>query len=311
VTTAESESSPAAFYCVADDAYFLGMAGMINSLRIQGHREPIYLLDLGLTGSRRERLADEATLVNAPAGVQPWLAKTVAPRAHPAEVMVLIDADMIATRRLDELVERAAGGMVLAFANESERFFPEWGDLLGLGPLERRPYACSGLVLAGGEPGFETIRLLDERQRRVEFERTFAAANEPGYPFLYPEQDVLNAILASRAIARDAVEVLPYRMAPMPPFSGLEIADASALRCAYADGTEPFVVHHFGVKPWLERTHDGVYSRLLRRLLATGPIEVDPRELPLRLRCGPLASAERRRIDAGQRLRWRLRELRA
>jgi hypothetical protein len=296
----------AAFYCVADERYFLGAVGMINSLRLHGHDEPVYLLDLGLTERQRELLAPEIELVAPPADTPPWLAKTHAPLDHPAQTMVLIDADMIVTRPLTDLIAEAASGRVIVFANESERFFSEWGELLGLGPIERGTYACSGLIVAGGEAGSRVISLLDEHQRTVDIDRTFAAAHDDAYPFLYPEQDVLNAILASSALDSGTTEVRPYELAPMPPFDGL--AAREGIRCAYGDGREPYVVHHFGAKPWLERTHDGVYSQLLRRVLAAGPVRVDERDLPLRLRHSRLASVERCRIDLGERLRWRLRE---
>ncbi len=41
---------------------------MINSLRLNGHREPIYLLDCGLSDDQRELLAAEVTVVDAPDG---------------------------------------------------------------------------------------------------------------------------------------------------------------------------------------------------------------------------------------------------
>ena len=44
----------AAFYCVADARYFLGAVGMINSLRVLGHEETVYVLDCGLTDGQRE-----------------------------------------------------------------------------------------------------------------------------------------------------------------------------------------------------------------------------------------------------------------
>ena len=31
----------AAFYCVADERYFLGAVGLVNSLRLVGHDEPV------------------------------------------------------------------------------------------------------------------------------------------------------------------------------------------------------------------------------------------------------------------------------
>ena len=47
----------AAFYCVADERYFLGAVGMINSLRLLGHDEPAFVLDCGLTASQRTLLS--------------------------------------------------------------------------------------------------------------------------------------------------------------------------------------------------------------------------------------------------------------
>jgi hypothetical protein len=288
--------------------YALSVA-MINSLRLLGHGEPIYLLDHGLTREQRDLLAPEIKRVAAQRAAPPWLLKTVAPLAHPAEVMVLIDADIIVTRPLSELIERARDGKVIAFENDVDRFFPDWGELLDLGPVRRGPYVCSGLVLAGGEAGSHVLGLMDDRQRRVDVELGYFGSNLAGYPFTYPEQDVLNAILASRA-EPDQVVALDYRLAPMPPFKGLELIDEGLLRCAYADGTAPYAVHHFGAKPWLEPTHHGVYSRLLRRLLISPDvaIRVPQDELPLRLRSGPRAYAERKRVNLGQRLRWHVRE---
>ena len=129
----ERQPLKAAFYCVADSRYFLGAVGLVNSLRLVGHREPIYLLDCGLDDEQRRLLEREVELVAAPAEAPPWLRKTVAPLSRPAEVAVLVDADMVIARPLDELIDRAAGGRVIAFRDRQQRFFSEWGDLLGLG----------------------------------------------------------------------------------------------------------------------------------------------------------------------------------
>jgi len=92
---------PAAFYCVSSSMYFLGAVALVNSLRLLGHAEPIFVLDYGLSTAERELLSQEATLVAAPDDTTPFLLKTVAPLAHPAEVMVLIDADIIITRPIE------------------------------------------------------------------------------------------------------------------------------------------------------------------------------------------------------------------
>jgi hypothetical protein len=289
---------PAAFYCVSDARYFLGAVGMLNSLRLLGHREPLYILDCGLTPHQRRLLEPHATLVPAPSEAPPWLLKTVAPLRHPAEVMVLIDADIVATRSLAELIERAAEPHVIAIENDTDRFVPEWGELLGLGKVRRQPYLSSGLVFLGHPMGEEVLSLMAELQDRVDFDRTFWRANVPDYPFLYGDQDVFNAILATRT-DRDRVTALPNHLVPNPPFKGLRVIDEAALRCAYRDGTQPYGIHNFYRKPWLVPTRSSQYSRLLTRLLLAPdvPLRLDRRELPLRLRTGTAASLARLTVD--------------
>ncbi|MGI8461992.1 MAG: hypothetical protein ACR2OC_10215 [Solirubrobacterales bacterium] len=302
-----SSTAEAAFFCVADSRYFLGAVGTINSLRLLGHVEPIHLLDAGLTAEQRDLLAPEVELEQPPADAPPWLQKTQLPLSHSAQTIVLIDTDIVVTRHLGELISRAAASAVVAFENSIDRFDPAWERLLGLGPLRRGPYLCTAIVAIGRSPGEEVVSLMEEHQELVDFERTWWRRNEPGYPFLYADQDVFNAIVAARVPA-ERVESLPSRLAPIPPFEGLEVRDAGALRCAYADGTEPYVVHHYVTKPWLEPTYHGVYSQLLHRLLVGSDVAIRvPREsLPLRFRSGPFAFAERKRINLGQRLRWTL-----
>jgi hypothetical protein len=225
--------------------------------------------------------------------------------------MVLIDADLIATRPLTELIERAASGRIVAFQNDIDRFVPEWGDLLELGELRRQPYLCSAFVAMPRSPGTEVLELVEDRLARVDFELTCWRENSLEYPFLYADQDLLNAILASR-VEPKRIASLDHRLAAATPFGGVEPVDENSLRCAYPDGSEPYLVHaSLPAKPWLEPMYHGVYSRLLKRLL-TGPdlaIRVPSRELPLRFRDGVLARLDRRRIHVRDRLGWRVRRL--
>ena len=299
-----------AFYCVADARYFTGAVGLVNSLRLLGHRDPVLLLDCGLTGDQRELLAPEVELVAAPEDRPPWLLKTVAPLERPADVMVLLDTDMVATRPLGELFERAAAGRLVAFTDPANRFDPDWGELLRLSaPRRGGTYVSSAALAVDRDLGAEVLGLLADRQSVVDFEKTFWREDETGYPFRYADQDVLNAILAT-SVPAERLDALDARLAPTPPFDGLAVADEATLRCAYRDGAEPFLVHHHVVRPWLEPTHHGVYSRLLRRLLIGDDVAIRvPREaIPPWLRSGPRAWAERLRINARERWRWHVRE---
>jgi len=299
----------AAFYCVSSDLYFLGAVGLVNSLRLAGHDEPIYVLDCGLSPRQRELLDREVTLIDAPGGGEPFALKTVAPLAAPAPAMVLIDADMIVTRPLGELIDDAAAGSVVAFRNKADRHVPEWGELLDLGEVRRQPYVSSGLVAMARDPGEEVLRLMDDRQGRVDLERTYFERHADDYALLYSDQDVLNAILASR-VEPDRLVALDPRLCAETPFEGLRVVDAARMSCAYEDGTEPYVVHHaLSPKPWQAPAYDGVYSRLLRRALTSPDVAIalDEAELPRWLRRGPLAFAERQRIKAREQIRWRVR----
>jgi hypothetical protein len=300
---------PLAFYCVCNSDFFLGAVALVNSLRLLGHAEPIIVLDCGLTPAQRALLSEEAALVPAPSDVTPYLLKTVAPLRHPAGVMVLVDADIIVTRPLTELIERASHGRVLAVEHGQDRFFGEWGELLG-GTARHRPYVSSSLVLLGGELGGKVIGLMDELQGRIQLEGTpyarprWADFSLDGgdfwkmagdHPFFFADQDVLNAVLAT-GIEPDRVEALDRRLESTVPFTGLRVVDERTLRCAYEDGTEPHVVHHLTpVKPWLEPTIPGVYTQLLLRLLRGRDlaIQVPQRDLPLHLQPGVIAGARR------------------
>jgi hypothetical protein len=291
-------SAPTAFYCVSSPEYFLGAVAMINSLRLQGHAEPVYLLDAGLSDDQRELVAAEATVLRAPGDAEPFMLKTVAPMAHPAEVMVLIDVDMIVTRPLGELIERAREGAVVAPALTMTRHFPEWGPMLGRKAAGELPYVTSGLVLLGGPVGLDVLSRMDAAVEGIDLARTFAGGADTGYPFHYADQDLLNAVLAT-AGDPERVEVLEPRLVAATPFDGVEIVDAHSARCAYADGVEPYVLHHvFGVKPWAAATPDGVFPQLLRRLLVAEDLPLRPsrRALPRHLRPGPLGALERVRV---------------
>jgi hypothetical protein len=294
-----------AFYTVSDARFFLGAVGLVNSLRMVGHGEPIYLLDCGLTARQRELLEPEAILVDGPRGVAGNLLKTIAPSRHPADSMVLIDADIVVTRPLDELIERGARGEVLAFETGMDRFCPEWGELLALGPARPVPYLCSALVFCGGTVGTEIVELMDERTSAVDWELTYWRRNVADYPLVHADQDLFNAVLATR-VARDRIVELDGRLLAFPPFEGLELADERSLRCVNEDGSEPYGVHHWNAKPWLEATYHGAYSRLLRRLLLGDDVAVRIPEqmIPIRLRRGPLAWAERARVNSRERLRY-------
>jgi hypothetical protein len=290
-----------AFYCIADGRHFLGAVALLNSLRLVGHDEPFFLVDAGLTTEQRTLLAPHATLITAPNNIHPVFLKPHGPRRHPAGVAIVSDADIIVTRPLTELIEKARGGQLVAFVDNpphDDRFFPEWRDTLGLGPLRRQPYLNAGELFIPGGLARELLPLWEDAQTKVDVERTWIGKGKLSEPFYFADMDVLNAIAAA-SLRPDQIVFLEHRLAPTPPFAGVTLVDERALHCSYAGGTQPFLLHHFLGKPWLEAARTTVYSALLTRLLLGSDValRLDPAWVPLRLREGQVAAVDRWRAN--------------
>jgi hypothetical protein len=296
-----------AFYTVCDRRHFPGLVALLNSLRLKGHSEPLVVVDAGLTAAQRRRLAAHAHLVTAPAGEAAVLLAPLGPTTRPARVAVLLDADIIVTRSLHELVETASKGRLVAFVNDPpnhERSFAEWSARLGLRPLRRQLYVNAGLLVVPEGLAARLFPLWAEGQASVPLSETRYGRAKLSDPFYFADQDVLNALLATE-FASDDLAILEHRLAPHPPFGGVRLDDPRRLLCGYSDGTQPFVLHHILGKPWLTATRSTIYSALLTRLLLESDVALplEPQELPLRLRRGRLASLDRIRADRQARLR--------
>jgi hypothetical protein len=307
-----------AFYCVSDHRHFPGAVALLNSLRLTGHDQPVLLVDAGLTDEQREMLADHVTLLPSVAGTPPVYLAPFGPIAQPADVAVLLDADIVVVRSLSPLIDQARAGKLVGFINVppvDDRFFPEWAPLLGLGPLRRRPYLNAGQlfiphslaqrILGPWQASQDKIDYNDTRYGAAMRQRTNLSA-----PFYFADQDVLNAVLAA-LLTSDEILCLEHKLAPHPPFTGVDVVDERRLSCVGRDGTQPYLLHHTMAKPWLKPTPVNAYSRLLPRLLFAPdlPLRLRPDQVPLRLRTGRLAYVDRVRADLQARTRTRARRL--
>jgi hypothetical protein len=307
---------PRSFYCLADGRYFLGAVAMINSLRLAGHTERIVLLDCGLEERQRDMLRREAEILPADHSsphVPPFLQKGRAVLSRPATAMVVIDADMIVVRSLDPLFRLAEQGKVAAVADVlSGRFSDQWRSALRLPPVRRQPYVNSGLIALPFDAGTRLMRLVEEALPAVDVGRSFWTHGAEDDPFLFLDQDVINALLASE-FPSDLLAVLPSRLAPQPPFEGLSVSAGKPLRLRYPDGEEPFAVHHTMRKPWLDRIPANAYSELLGSLLLDPklPIRLRPGDVPRRLRAGGLGALDRAAIRLAFGGRWLARSARS
>jgi hypothetical protein len=290
--------TPTAFYCVTGRDFFPGAVALLNSLRLMGHSEPLLVLDCGMEPRQRELLEPHVTIVPAPRRAPPSLLKFVAPLSHPAPAMIVLDADIIVTRPLTELIEEASRGRLVAFENDGQRFFPEWAKLLDLGAVRRGPYLSTSALFVSEALAERFMPLADDRQMEVDRSDTWLGEGPDSHPLYYLDQDVLNAVVAS-TLPADRIVSLDRRLSANPPFVGLRLVDETRLSCAYRDGTRPYMLHHWARKPWLVPMRSNVYSRLLTRLLLGSDVQLrlDAEDLPLRLRTGFAARTERLGLD--------------
>jgi hypothetical protein len=285
-------------YSISNDRFFLGLVALINSLRLHGHDDPVVVVDCGLTDRQRALLASEATLIQAPPAVEPHLLKYVGPKQAPADVMLLIDADMIVTSSLEPVVEQIRAGKFVAFTDPlADRFFESWRELLELPQLRRQPYVNAGFLGLPRERGLDLLERLERGQETIDADETIWTAGSSEEPTYFADQDVLNALLAS-VVPVSEVVILDQELAPHPPFTGVSVADPASASCLYADGRAPFVLHQMlKEKPWLTPMQPTAYSELLPRLWLGQDIAVRLPEdqVPVRFRTGAVAALERRR----------------
>jgi hypothetical protein len=300
-----STAGRATFFTVADERFFVGLACLVNSLRLTGNEGEIVVLDGGLSPSQAERLADHVRLVprDDEAITHPILLKAYPHLLEPRGTIVVIDSDMIVTRSLDPILEQAAQGKVCLFADISDqrgRRFDEWEELFGLrSPLRRQHYLNSGFIAVSTERHPDLLARFWEVCNRIPVEGLVQTGAGYEQPFWGGDQDAINALLMSEVDPDDVLE-LPELEGPSPTWlSRVRIEDVRSLRCTL-DGHSPYLLHYWGTpKPWQRRSwlrvERDAYVELMPRVLfaADCPLRVDPREVPPWMREGRGAAASR------------------
>jgi hypothetical protein len=270
---------------------------MINSLRLSGNRGEVVVVDGGMTPLQRAQLAGVATIVDPPSEVAGTHALAVKPSVYllePKGVVVLVDSDMIVTRKLDDLVDRALDGQIVVFPDhrsKHDRWFAEWKELFELAAEPRRQvYVNAGLVALSVERWPEFLQRWYRATRRIPPERI---QQDPSDAAWAADQDALNAILMSEVAAEDLWIGPSWESVHPDGLREVEIVDERTLECRY-EGKQTTVLH-FSLYPkpwspngWRRITRDNAFVKLMPRVLF-GPdlaIRTDEKKLPFWARAG-------------------------
>ena len=300
----------AAFYCVAD-ASATSSAPSASSTRCAcvGHDEPIVLLDCGLTAAQRELLGPRSSCRGA-GGRAPDAAQGDRPAARPADV----DGPARHRPRRHAPADRARRVGARRATSSRSRRASTAGSTSGAScstsarsRARHLPRLRAARAWARGV-GSRSSSCSASARTAIDFERTMWGAHDEDYPLLYADQDVLNAILAARVDRRAQVVARPAARA------GAAVRGPARRRRAHA------ALRLRRRRRALRRPplHRQAVARAdpPRRLLAAAAPAADRRrrrdpgprgEIPLRLRRGPLAYAERMRVNARERIRFRRR----
>jgi hypothetical protein len=282
-----------AFYCVCDARHFLGLVALVNSLRLLGHGETVFVLDCGLSSWQLEVLGRDAAVVvvDAPSSWHPMLLKAALPLSRPAELMVVVDVDVIFTGRLDALIDAvASSGKPMFFPDIAygSRLEADW-ELLGFGPPVPHAYLASGQFLLPAEAGARFLGLWAQALERLATDPALNAygSTPEDNPFFFPDMDVLNALIGP-AVPIDSFILADMTTAAYYGFEGMRLVDADRLVVEARDGSRPLLLHHFGEKPWNRLLAPTVYSQLMTRLLLGEDVALrtPPEQVPYWLRPG-------------------------
>ncbi len=298
----DAPSSPrprVTFYTVADDTFFVGAVALLNSLRLLGHEERVVVGDVGLSPDQQARLEGEADVVGIGVDVEknPLLQKPFPFMLDPTGIVVIIDSDMIVTRRLDDVIAAAAAGRICLFSDETQedRFFPEWQELFSLRrPLRRRPSLNSGFVALDVTQWPDLLHRWWQACASIPSAGTRALGGAWTGPYWDGDQDALNALLMSE-VPECALRIVPQFVTDL--LRTVSVDDVGTLACSRG-GKQVALLHHTGTpKPWRReawmRVRRNAYVRLLPRLL-TGPdvaVRLLAADLPPWLRPDPRGKA--------------------
>jgi hypothetical protein len=303
VYTEERKSNPrdnqeVTFYTIGDSRFFLGVVGLLNSLRLTGHYDRVVVLDCGFTPAQRDMLKSHCTLFEMPRERvnNPQQYKPFPYLLNPRGTIVIIDGDMIVTRSLKDIIALGAQGKICVYPNpEYNRWFAEWKQLFDLSCEPRRQiYVASGFVC------FSILHWPDLLERwwqsceRIFSHPTLYEGAPNSNPTAQSDQDALNAVLMSD-IPWGGLSLQPAADVAFDRYKlvHVRVVDIRTLSCTM-DGHAPVLIHNSGLpklwerQAWVKLEFDNVYVRLLRRLL-TGTdvaLRISQPELPIWLRSG-------------------------
>jgi hypothetical protein len=306
----------ATYYTISDTEYFLGTVMLLNSLRLTGNEGKLVVLDAGLHAGQRALLEGHAEVVDVSKKIAgtPVLMKPYPCLLGASGTIVLIDSDIVVTGRLDEALDVARAGRIVAAPAWTEagrnRWFAEWEPTLKLrAPLRREDWFNNDFVVLDAGHWPKLLARWWELNELIPAEQAWL----DNQPFNAPDAGALNALLMSE-IPRSALALLPQGD---EAFGGHVTIENVESLCCTLNGRPTRLLHYpDSPKPWQRRgwvrAGATAYAKIIRRLLFEPdvPLPLDQADVPVWLRPSPRGQVEvRAHAAANSTIGWLTRRL--
>lgn len=288
-------STAATVFTIADASYFVGVVGLVNSLRLTGNPYEIVVIDCGLEEWQRALLARETRVVPLPdtSIASPYLWKSLVASLDPVAVVLWVDSDILVTRPLADVVAIAREGRICVVRDDwdtgVERFFPEWEELFDLhAPCRRQTYVNAGFFALDVAQFPTLLERWAECCRRIPPHGILIGEHTTD-PLWAGDQDALNALLMSEVPVGKVACLPAAEMVHARGMSRVRVVDAATLAVVEQD-VHPRLLHYtWRPKPWQTGAWrrvkpDAYVTLLIRSLFGDGatisiPVAVVPRWL--------------------------------
>ncbi len=256
-------------YTLADGEYFVGLAALLNSLRLTGHEQELVVLDCGLGDEHRRVLRDHVTLAPLPETLarRKLLAKAYLSRlVSPEEIVVYVDSDVLVTGSLEPMIARAAAGHIsvapVDWPEKRGRSIGGWEQLFGLSaPVRRDVYVNAGFLGLSAAPWQPLLERWLALCGSIPVDAVFRGEIDEN-PLWAGDQDALNALLMSEVPAEAVVHLAEGAAVFPPELERVQVRDRDGLECTL-DGRPVTMLHYSWIpKPW----EPGSWRRMHRPL---------------------------------------------
>ena len=280
---ASDAPAPVRFFTIADAGYFPGLVGLVNSLRLQGHGEPITVLDLGLLAEQRAALQTECEFVVPPSEILDtrglWSRTRASFETSKLSCMSILTSSSAGRSTGSSPLHRRDGSACLRMRRRLAGSRSGNRSSVSVAAPRKQTYINAGFLAFSTACFPQLLSRWSECCGQLVSPPTHLDPNDLDSPTALSSQDALNAVLMSE-LELDQIDFQPLTAEAQGQMQlhRTRVVDLGRLACRL-DGQPTTLLHAWGSpKPWeyaaAKELRRSAYLRCLRRLLVSRDVAV-------------------------------------